>query len=76
MATTTNTPALRHGSFAWTVGHRHRNGLTASQKGYIFANYESQTIEEMANRIGKTVKCVRRFAQKYGLVKKAEPKVA
>ena len=76
MATTTNTPALRHGSFAWTVGHRHRNGLSSSQKGYIFANYENQTLEEIARQIGKTVKCIRRFAQKYGLKEKAEPKVA
>ena len=68
MATaTTNRYAALPPSFSWHVGRENKRSLTPSQKGCIFANYQTMTIQQLANLLGKSYTCIEKFLKKYNL---------
>lgn len=50
-----------------TYGNFKRHALTAFEKGVIFNNYATKSIEWIANAISRSPQTVAKFAAKYGL---------
>lgn len=46
---------------------KRKHNLTPFEKGVIFNNYASKSIEWIANAIGRSVETVTKFATLYGL---------
>lgn len=59
-------------SFQWHVGRENKRSLTASQKGFIFANHNEMTIQQMAMLLGKNYSTVAKYVNKYNLTTKTQ----
>ncbi len=46
---------------------KRKNNLTPFEKGVIFNNYTTKSVEWIANTIGRSVETVTKFAALYGL---------